>query len=405
MWHYLRVGVRDVSAGNMDALSAPSEAVGRWASSAWRLAVDVAGPASVDVDEKGRFPHESLAAFREARLLSALLPESVGGEAASLLDVVNAVRAIAMHCASSALVLAMHSIEIVNLNRHGNTPELRSLRREIAERQLLIANANSEVGLGGDVGRSICAVDINAQPWSLDKKAMAVSYGDNADLIMATARRSSEANEVDQIFVALRCDDATLSPLSDWDTLGLRGTCSRGYSLHAIVDKSLIFPVPFSVVANDGGGQVRQLLLSAVWVGLAEMAALRAHSYVRAAARKSIGITPPGALRVSELTAELHEVRSLLLASTLRFEELDAQGDIQNAGLTIALRNLKVTTSETAVRVATKALGVCGITGYQRASPFSLDRVIRDAYGGLIMVSNDRYLHDNAQLLLARKHL
>ena len=57
------------------------------------------------------------------------------------------------------------------------------------------------------------------------------------------------------------------------------------------------------------------------------------------------------------------------------------------------------------VRTSTAALGICGISGYKRDSEYSLDRIIRDAHGGLIMVSNDRYLSDNAQLLLARKQI
>jgi acyl-CoA dehydrogenase len=388
-----------------DALNAPSEALGKWEAAAWQLGVNIAGPASGDVDEKARFPEESLAAFRAERFLSALLPVSVGGGGATLLEMVGAVRAVAAHCASSALVLAMHSIEIVNLNRHGTTDQLGDLSREIAANELLIANANSEAGLGGDVGRSICALDVTSTPWTLDKDALAISYGENADIIVATARRSAEASETDQAFVVVRAHDALMNPLSSWDTLGLRGTCSRGYALHATVHESLVFPVPFSVVANDGGGQARQLLLSAVWVGLAESAASRAHAYVRAAARKAIGTVPPGAYRLSEITADLHEIRALLVACTQRYEALDAIGDLQNAGLTIVLRNLKVTTSEAAVRIATSSLEVCGISGYQRNSPYSLDRLIRDSHGGLIMVSNDRYLRDNAQLLLARKSL
>jgi acyl-CoA dehydrogenase len=389
----------------IDSLGAPSESQGKWAAAAWQLGVEVAGPAASDVDVRARFPQESLDALREGRFLSALLPATVGGGDASLAEMVGAVRALATHCASSALVLAMHCIEIVNLNRHGTTEGLRSLAGEIAEGELLIANANSEVGLGGDVGRSLCALDVSQSPWTIDKQALAISYGEAADIIMATARRSPDASETDQAFVALRARDATLTPLSQWDTLGLRGTCSRGYALHASVDESLIFPAPFSVVANDGGGQSGQLLRSAVWVGLSEAAAARAHAYVRAAARKSIGTVPPGAIRLAEIAAAVQEVRSLLAANAQLYEACDVQGDLENAGLTIGLRNLKVTTSETAARVATAALGVCGISGYQRESPFSLDRLIRDAHGGLIMVSNDRYLNDNAQLLLARKNI
>ncbi len=386
-------------------LIAPADAAGHWEQAAWRLGLEVAAPAADDVDRRARFPHESVQAMRDGGFLSALLPTSVGGGGAGVVELVGAVRALAAHCASSALVLAMHSIEALNLVRHGTTPTLMDLQRALAADQLLIANANSEVGVGGDVGKSLCAIDTGASPWTLDKQALAISYGEHADLVFATARRAPDATESDQVFCILRRPDLELEPTSEWDTLGLRGTCSRGFTIHARVDPDLVFPVPFATVANDGGGQARQLLLSAVWIGLAEAAGATAHAYVRAAARRSIGTTPPGALRVAELAAELEAGRSLLVAQALRFEHLEREADLENAGYTMALRNLKVTTSALAVHVASSALSVCGITGYKRDSEFSLDRVLRDAHGGVIMVSNDRYLHDNAQLLLARRQL
>ena len=137
-----------------DLVRAPGEAQGRWASDAWRIGVDVAAVYADDVDVNARFPHETIAALKESRFLSAMLPAELGGGDASLADMVAAVRALGAHCVSSALVLAMHCIEIVNLNRHGDSPGLRELSREVAQSELLIANANSEVGLGGDVGRS-----------------------------------------------------------------------------------------------------------------------------------------------------------------------------------------------------------------------------------------------------------
>ena len=224
-------------------------------------------------------------------------------------------------------------------------------------------------------------------------------------MILATARRDLEAAETDQVFIAARRGDFDLDPTSEWDTLGLRGTCSRSFRLTVRVDPGLVFPVPFADIANDGSGQARQLLLSAVWVGLAEAAAMKAHAYVRAAARRAVGTTPPSAMRLAEIAADLEEGRSLLVAQALRFGWLESTSDLQNAGFTIALRNLKVSTSTLGARTATAALGICGIAGYRRDTEYSLDRIIRDAHGGLIMVSNDRYLADNAQLLLARKQI
>jgi len=386
-------------------LAAPSEATGQWESAAWRLGVDVAGPAADDVDRNARFPHEAVAAMKEAGFMSALLPTNVGGGGATIIEMVGAVRAVAAHCASSALVLAMHSIEAFILARHGTTDALTDFSREVASKQLLMADANSEVGIGGDVGRSLCALDDTKDQWTLDKNALAVSYGEYADAVLTTARRSPDASESDQVFIVCRLPNYTLEPLSEWDTLGLRGTCSRGFRIQANVDPDNVFPVPFATIANDGGGQTRQLLLSAVWIGIAEAASAAAHGYVRAAARRSVGTIPPSALRLAEIAADLQMGRGVLASSVAMFTTLDEHQDLESIALTVALRNLKVSSSSLGVKIATAALGVCGIAGYQRTSPFTLDRVIRDAHGGVIMVNNDRYLHDNAQVLLVRHQL
>ena len=111
---------------------------------------DVAASHAEDVDASSRFPHEAVAAMKEGRLLSALLPTELGGMGATVPELAEAVRKIAFHCAATALVLAMHSIDVANLVRVGSTDRMQDLLREIGEAQLLSANANSEVGLGGN---------------------------------------------------------------------------------------------------------------------------------------------------------------------------------------------------------------------------------------------------------------
>jgi acyl-CoA dehydrogenase len=369
------------------------------------LGRDVAAPAADEVDRDARFPREVLAEYRQRQLLSALVPASLGGFGASVADVAGAVRAIAFHCASSALVLAMHSIEVSNLVRYGTTEPLRGLLREIAEKQLLLANANSEVGGGGDVGRSICAVESTETGRRLEKHALAISYGEHADLIVATARATPESPETDQLSIIFRHSELTLEPTSTWDAMGLRGTCSMSFRLAGDVDPDLIYPVPFAVIGSGGGVQATLILLSAVWVGLAEAAAAKAHTHVRALARRTPDVTPPAALRLAELLVELEQARAMLATSAARFTALDGSEELESIGFIASLRTLKVATSQLAVSVACAALEICGITGYRRDTPVSLDRHLRDALGGLVMVSNDRYLHANAQALLARKSL
>ena len=367
-----------------------------------RIGAEVSGPAADDVDAAARFPQETLDALRESRLLSAMVPTELGGGGARPSEMAAAVRVLARSCCSSGLVLAMHSMEISNLSRHGTTEPLRELQREIVTEQLLVANANSEVGTGGDVSRSVCALEREDGRLTIRKEALAISYGEYADLVTATARRTPESEPGDQAQVVLRRPQ--LEPRSDWDAMGLRGTCSRAFLLTAVVDEDLIYPVPFSTIGSAGGLQAQLLFLSAVWVGLAEASAARAHAYVRAAARRDPAKTPPSALRLAELATALDQDRALLETVAHAVDAADAQ-TMDDPALLASLRTLKISTSRTGADIARRALEICGIAGYQRSSEFSLDRLLRDAHGGLVMVSNDRYLWANADMLRLRKEL
>jgi acyl-CoA dehydrogenase len=379
-----------------------NETIESYASIASRIGVEVSGPAAEDVDVNARFPHESVAAFRETGLLSAMVPTELGGRGARPSEIAAAVRAIAAHCCSSALVLAMHSMEISNLSRHGTTEPLRELQREVLADQLLFANANSEVGAGGDVGRSICALERVDGRVTLTKEALAISYGEYADMVVATARRTVDSEPGDQVQVIMRRPE--LEPRSEWDALGLRGTCSRAFVLRADIDEDLIYPVPFSLIGAAGGLQAQLLFLSSVWVGVADAAAAQAHTYVRAAGRKDPSTTPPSALRLSELSGGLNQSRALLDSVGRAVDAADAE-NIDDPALLSSLRTLKISTSRIGVDVARGALEICGIAAYQRGTKFTIERLLRDAHGGLVMVSNDRYLWANADILRARKQM
>ncbi len=110
-------------------------------------------------------------------------------------------------------------------------------------------------------------------------------------------------------------------------------------------------------------------------------------------------------MRLAELATRLQQARNLLASSAEIYAMVDGSEQMESPAFIASLRTLKVSTSELAVRIATGALEICGIAGYRRDTPVSLDRHIRDAHGGLVMVSNDRYLLANAQLLVARKQV
>jgi acyl-CoA dehydrogenase len=371
---------------------------------AWTIGSEVAAAHADEVDRDARFPFEAVDALRASGLLAAMVPRDLGGEGAAISAVACATRALASHCAATALVFAMHQIEICYLIGHGQTDALRNLLRQVSTDGVLIANANSEVGLGGELGRSVCAVERDGGRFRLEKDILAMSYGLQADAVIANARRAPDAAPDDQVLVACGPGSFELRQTSEWDTIGLRGTGSCGFVMVAEEDEGMILPEKWSTIANHTVGATT-ILLNSVWLGIAEAAASRAHGYIRAEARRKIGTTPATAPLLAELSVTLGEARGVMELCMARYEAAAGTEAIEDATLLLAMRNLKLSSTTLAVEVVTKALLVCGLSGYKRDSPYSMDRYLRDILGGPLMAHNSRFAADNARLLTALKQL
>jgi acyl-CoA dehydrogenase len=149
---------------------------------------------AADVDAQARFPQESIDALRKARLLGCAVPEALGGQAASLPELSALCMGLAEQCASTAMVFAMHQIQLLCILRHADEqPFWQRYLAECAERQLLIASATSEIGVGGDIRSSVCALERDGARFEVTKQASVISYGEHTDDILVTARRAPDA--------------------------------------------------------------------------------------------------------------------------------------------------------------------------------------------------------------------
>jgi acyl-CoA dehydrogenase len=369
-----------------------------------RIGEDVAGPAADDVDRKARFPAEAIEALRSEHLLSVLIPTALGGDGVRIGQVADACCALARHCASTAMIYAMHQMQAACLVRHGRSDVLRDYQRSMVDRQLLLASATTEIGVGGDIRTSICAVERSGDRFTLEKKAPVISYGENADGVLATARRTPESPPNDQVLVLCTAPGLSLEAISGWDTLGFRGTCSLGFSLRAEGEIRHVLDDPFADIASRTMLPVSHILWSSVWLGIAAAAVDRARRFVRAEARKNPGVTSPAALRLAELMTIYQQMEALVHGAAAHYDAVcDDNEALAGMGFAIAMNGLKVSSSTLVVDVVSRALIICGIAGYREDSPYSLGRLLRDAHGAAVMVNNDRIIANNAQMLLVHK--
>jgi acyl-CoA dehydrogenase len=373
------------------------------ASLAAAIGADVAAPAAVAVDRDARFPSEAIDALRAHRLLSILVPVPHGGAGASIVEAAAAVEELAEHCASTAMVFAMHQIQVHCVVRHGG-PALDSYLDELSAHEWLLASATTEVGIGGDVRSSGCAVERDGDRFRLAKQAPVISYGASADGILATARARADSPPNDQVLVLCRRDATTLTETSGWDTLGFRGTCSLGFRLEATGPLDDVLADPFADIAARTMLPTSHIVWSSVWLGIAEAAVALARRFVRAEARKKPGTSPPASVRLAETVAALEAFRALVHGAAARYRDgADDERELTSLGFAIAMNGLKLTSSTMVIDIVTRAMSICGIAAYREDSPYSMSRLLRDAHGAPLMINNDRIAGHNAQMLLVHK--
>jgi acyl-CoA dehydrogenase len=371
-----------------------------------RIAAEVAAKHAADVDSAARFPRETFAALKEARLLSAAVPRSHGGHGAGMLELGRQCAALAQGCSSAAMILAMHHIQVACLARHGAGTAFFDayLRDHLVRRQELIASITSENGTFGDTRSSLCAVEVAGDRIALDKDATTVSYGEHADAQLVTCRRAPDAAASDQVLVLFRRGDYSLAPTGTWDTLGMRGTCSPGAKFAGRGGVEQIVPGSFADSSAQTMVPYSHILWSALWCGIAADAVARAAQFVRAEARKKPGVVPPQATRLARVHVELQAMRHNWEGCAREFDDLgDDRGPLDGMGWALKLNQLKVSCSELAPRIVHEALQIIGILAYKNDSKFSVGRHYRDVLSASLMVSNDRIAGKSASMLLVFK--
>ncbi len=96
--------------------------------------------ASADaVDRESRFPREAMSAARSQRLLGIMVPHDLGGEGASISDVVDVCYGLGRACASTAMIYAMHQTKVACLVRHGRDSAMARARAAAAGRRAIAA--------------------------------------------------------------------------------------------------------------------------------------------------------------------------------------------------------------------------------------------------------------------------
>ena len=237
---------------------------------------------------------------------------------------------------------------------------------------------------------------------SLVKNATVMSYGAEADGVLVTARRAPDAQPSDQVLVALMKGDYELEKIKEWDTMGMRGTCSTGFTLRGCADASQVLPESYERIHPQSMVPIAHLTWSGVWCGIAAGAVAHARRFVRkGAAQANGGQAAPGASHLTRAMMSLRALRGTIAAAVASYEKAALNSDrLEAMDFQAGMNLLKVNSSERAIETVLSALQACGLSGYRNDGEFSVARNLRDVLSSSIMINNERILASTASSLL-----
>jgi len=354
-------------------------------------AAQIAAIHAADVDAKARFPDEAIAALKAEKLFGIMVPAGLGGEQAGVADVVDVCFRLGRACSSTGMIYAMHQVKAACVAYHGmDSVWHREFMGRMISDQLLLSST-TEGGGGGNVRSSEAPIEQSNGHIMLLRDASVISYGAQADAVVTTARRNANADSSDQVLAVFEKRNYSLEKTGSWDTLGMRGTCSSGFSLKAVGAPEQILPVPYGAIHTQTMVPTSHLMWAGNWAGIAAGAVERARKFMRKAQRA--GSMPPGLPHFTKSLSSLRSLRALVSASLSRYESIaDDPKALGMVDFQTAINLLKVDASELAVETVMAAMRSTGLSGYRNDGEVSIGRSLRDILSAPIMINNDRIL-------------
>ena len=196
--------------------------------------------------------------------------------------------------------------------------------------------------------------------------------------------------------------DYELEKIKEWDTMGMRGTCSTGFTLRGCADVAQIIPESYERIHPQSMVPIAHLTWSGVWCGIAAGAVARARRFVRKGAAQGNGAqAAPGASHLTRAMMSLRALRGTIASAVASYEKAATEAEqLEALDFQAGMNLLKVNSSETAIETVLGALQACGLSGYRNDGEFSVARPLRDVLSSSIMINNERILAGAASSLL-----
>jgi|EndMetStandDraft_2_1072991.scaffolds.fasta_scaffold59006_2 alkylation response protein AidB-like acyl-CoA dehydrogenase len=357
------------------------------------LPLDVVARHSAEVDKKGRFPEESIAALGAAGLLGLTVPTELGGLGQGPRAFCVAAEELARSCASTAMVYVMHTSALQAISASKSLAEREAILRAATKGKHLSTLSLSEKGSRSQFWAPVSKMAAKGDGFVTSAAKSWVTSANFADSYVSSAQAPGAQSPLESTIYLARTEGSEVRPESAFDGLGLRGNDSSPVTLRDL---------PLSrqdLISEQGKGADTMLGVILPWfaVGSAAMAHGLCRAAVEATAKhlSSAGFEHTGTqLRdLPQLRARLAQMMVRTEASRALLGRTLGEMEAGSAEAPLFVLSARRAALEAALEVTDLALKACGGAAFSRqATP--IERLFRDARAGWVMAPTVDHLDD-----------
>jgi alkylation response protein AidB-like acyl-CoA dehydrogenase len=340
-----------------------------------------------DVDQRGRFPDEAVAALRESGLLGLTLPTEHGGLGGGPQDLVDVVSAVAGACGSTAMIYLMHVSASMPLAT-ATPPGTPGLLGGLASGRVLASLAFSEAGSRSHFWAPVSQPADDGTGIHVTAKKSWVTSAGHADLYVISTK-TPDASGVDLYAIAAGTRGVAVD--SPFSGMGLRGNASSPMTFDVRLSEELR-------LGDTGSGTDLMLGVVLPWFNLGNSAVSLGLSSaaVDAAIRHTAGARlehlDQSLSALPTIRAQLAKM-SIDLATASAYLDRAASRVAETADDTpLFVLGSKAASNDTALRITDAAMRVCG--GAAFSQHLQIDRYFRDARAGHVMAPTADALYE-----------
>ena len=331
-------------------------------------------PIAAELDRDHRFPYELMPRLAEMNLMGMPYPEKEGGAGADYVSYVIAIEELSRACASTGIILSAHtSLATWPIFKFGTEAQKERYLHDMASGRRLGAFALTEPAAGTDAGAGTATATLHADGYALNGSKMFITNAPYAEVYIAFAKTDPERGTRGMSAFIVEKDTPGFSVGEAEHKLGIRGSSTPPiYFSDCRVPKEALLGgegdgFKIAMATLDGG----RIGVSAQALGIAQAALDASVAYAKERVQFGKPIATLQAIQwmIADMATEIDAARLLVYRAASCVDN----GKPYSTEGAMA----KLFASETATRVAGKAIQIHGGYGYTESYP--VERNYRDA--------------------------